>query len=72
LFPGVLLLNATLTVRASQANSHANTSGWEKFTDAVIKKVSATQPFLVFLLWGGNAQKKANLIDKVWKKKLIC
>lgn len=60
---GVLLLNATLTVRAHQAGSHQN-KGWEKFTDAVIKTVSAQQEGVVFLLWGGFAKKKASLIDK--------
>ncbi|CAG0915747.1 unnamed protein product [Notodromas monacha] len=60
---GVLLLNATLTVRANQANSHSKTSEWERFTDAVIKRLSDTQPYLVFLLWGANAQKKVSLIN---------
>lgn len=60
---GVLLLNATLTVRANQAGSHQN-KGWEIFTDAVIKKLSEKKEGLVFLLWGGFAKKKAALIDK--------
>ena len=60
---GVLLLNATLTVRAHQAGSHQN-KGWETFTDAVIKKLSREKVGLVFLLWGGFAKKKAALIDK--------
>jgi len=60
---GVLLLNATLTVRAYQAGSHQN-KGWEVFTDAVIGKLSAEKSGLVFLLWGGYAKKKAVLIDK--------
>lgn len=60
---GVLLLNATLTVRAHQAGSHQN-KGWETFTDAVIKTVSAELEGVVFLLWGGFAKKKAALIDK--------
>ena len=59
---GVLLLNATLTVRAQQAGSHQN-KGWERFTDAVIKKISIERTGVVFLLWGGYAKKKANLID---------
>ncbi|WP_297794848.1 uracil-DNA glycosylase [uncultured Eudoraea sp.] len=59
---GVLLLNATLTVRAQSAGSHQN-KGWEVFTDAVIKRLSITKKGLVFLLWGGFAKKKASLID---------
>ncbi|HEA23376.1 hypothetical protein LCGC14_1313770 [marine sediment metagenome] len=59
---GVLLLNATLTVRAHQAGSHQN-KGWETFTDAVIRKISLNKEGLVFLLWGGYAKKKSNLID---------
>lgn len=59
---GVLLLNATLTVKASEAGSHQN-KGWETFTDAVIKKLSQEKEGLVFLLWGGFAKKKASLID---------
>ncbi|MGI9552118.1 MAG: uracil-DNA glycosylase [Aurantibacter sp.] len=60
---GVLLLNATLTVRAHQAGSHQN-RGWEPFTDAVIKTISQRREGLVFLLWGGFAKRKALLIDK--------
>ncbi|MCT8340260.1 uracil-DNA glycosylase [Flavobacteriaceae bacterium TK19130] len=59
---GVLLLNATLTVRAHQAGSHQN-KGWEKFTDAVIQKLSEEREDLVFLLWGGYAKKKGKIID---------
>jgi len=59
---GVLLLNATLTVRAHSAGSHQN-KGWEVFTDAVIRKLSAEKEGLVFLLWGGFAKKKIALID---------
>ncbi len=59
---GVLLLNATLTVRASQAGSHQG-KGWEIFTDAVIRKLSDEKQGLVFLLWGGYAKKKSKLID---------
>jgi uracil-DNA glycosylase len=59
---GVLLLNATLTVRRSEAGSHQG-KGWETFTDAVIKKLSDEKTGLVFLLWGRFAQNKATLID---------
>ncbi len=59
---GVLLLNATLTVRAHQAGSHQKL-GWEMFTDSVIQMVSAKKENIVFLLWGGFAKKKAALID---------
>ena len=60
---GVLLLNATLTVRAHQAGSHQK-KGWEQFTDAVIQTVSNELEGVVFLLWGGFAKKKSSLIDK--------
>lgn len=59
---GVLLLNATLTVRAYQAGSHQG-RGWESFTDAVIRILSRKKEGLVFLLWGGFAKKKSRLID---------
>jgi uracil-DNA glycosylase len=59
---GVLLLNATLTVRADAAASHQN-KGWEQFTDAVIKKISEKLSGVVFLLWGRYAQAKESLID---------
>jgi uracil-DNA glycosylase len=59
---GVLLLNATLTVRANQAGSHQN-KGWENFTDAVIKRLSEEKSRLVFLLWGNYAKNKIPLID---------
>ena len=59
---GVLLLNATLTVRAHQAGSHQN-KGWETFTDAVIQTLSDQKNHLVFLLWGAYAQKKGAVID---------
>ncbi|MFI2743185.1 uracil-DNA glycosylase [Zhouia sp. PK063] len=59
---GVLLLNATLTVRAHQAGSHQN-QGWEIFTDEVIKTISNKKEHVVFMLWGGFAKKKAKLID---------
>eukprot|EP00002_Diphylleia_rotans_P035367 TRINITY_DN770_c0_g1_i1.p1 TRINITY_DN770_c0_g1~~TRINITY_DN770_c0_g1_i1.p1 ORF type:complete len:300 (-),score=72.23 TRINITY_DN770_c0_g1_i1:211-1110(-) len=60
---GVLLLNATLTVQAHQANSHKD-SGWQQFTDAVIQIISQKRSNVVFLLWGGFAQKKEKLINK--------
>ena len=59
---GVLLLNATLTVRAGKPGSHQN-KGWEHFTDKVISKISANKENIVFLLWGGFAKKKITLID---------
>jgi uracil-DNA glycosylase len=59
---GVLLLNAVLTVRAHQANSHKS-KGWEKFTDAIIRAVNARPDPVVFVLWGGYAQKKLKLIN---------
>jgi uracil-DNA glycosylase len=59
---GVLLLNATLTVRANTAGSHQK-QGWEEFTDTVIQKLSEQKEHLVFLLWGAYAQRKAELID---------
>lgn len=59
---GVLLLNATLTVRAHRAGSHSR-KGWETLTDAVIRAVSSRQPHVVFLLWGNYAAQKAPLID---------
>jgi len=59
---GVLLLNATLTVRAHQAGSHQN-KGWETFTDAAIQQLSAQKEGLVFLLWGGYAKRKGQKID---------
>lgn len=59
---GVLLLNATLTVRAHAAGSHQN-KGWETFTDAVIRAVSDGRDNVVFMLWGSYAQSKAKLID---------
>ncbi|MDR6968063.1 uracil-DNA glycosylase [Flavobacterium arsenatis] len=60
---GVLLLNATLTVRAHEAGSHQN-KGWETFTDAVIQKVSDNNENVVFLLWGGFAKKKGLKINR--------
>jgi uracil-DNA glycosylase len=60
---GVLLLNATLTVRESEAGSHQK-RGWEKFTDAVIQKISDEKENVVFLLWGNFAQKKGVKINR--------
>lgn len=60
---GVLLLNATLTVRAHQAGSHQR-RGWEEFTDAAIRALSAGREHLVFILWGSYAQGKAQMIDE--------
>ncbi|MEQ8243325.1 uracil-DNA glycosylase [Fulvivirga sp.] len=59
---GVLLLNATLTVRANSPGSHQK-KGWEQFTDAVIKLLSDKKEHLVFILWGAYAQKKGEVID---------
>ncbi len=59
---GVLMLNATLTVQAHRAGSHQK-KGWEQFTDAVIKKISDNKDQVVFILWGGYAQKKGQVID---------
>ncbi len=60
---GVLLLNATLSVRQSEAGSHQK-KGWEQFTDAVITKISEEKENVVFLLWGGFAKKKGKKINK--------
>ncbi|XP_063109788.1 uracil-DNA glycosylase-like [Cavia porcellus] len=60
---GVLLLNAVLTVRVQQANSHKG-RGWEQFTDAVVRWLSQNLHGLVFLLWGSQAQKKGSAIDR--------
>lgn len=68
---GVLLLNATLTVRAHEAGSHQK-QGWETFTDAVIKTISEQNNDIVFLLWGGFAKKKIKLIDKYKHHVLGC
>ncbi len=59
---GVLLLNATLTVRAHQAGSHQQ-KGWEEFTDSVISRLAAEREHLVFILWGAYAQRKGENID---------
>ena len=60
---GVLLLNATLTVRAHQAGSHQR-KGWEEFTDAAIRTLAEQREHLVFILWGAYAQKKGAFIDR--------
>jgi uracil-DNA glycosylase len=60
---GVLLLNATLTVRAHQAGSHQK-KGWEQFTDSVIKIVNSEKQHIVFFLWGAYAQRKGESIDR--------
>jgi uracil-DNA glycosylase len=59
---GVLLLNAVLTVRAHEPNSHKN-KGWEKFTDAAIRALGQRDDPVVFVLWGGYARKKVKLLD---------
>lgn len=59
---GVLMLNATLTVRAHEPNSHKNL-GWEVFTDYIIRQISERKENIVFVLWGAFAQKKIHLID---------
>jgi uracil-DNA glycosylase len=65
---GVLLLNATLTVRQGEAGSHQN-KGWEEFTDAVIRAVDKKDSRVIFMLWGSYAQKKCSFIDR--KKHLV-
>ncbi len=59
---GVLMLNATLTVRAATAGSHQN-KGWEQFTDAVIRVLNNEKQHLVYMLWGSYAQKKGSFVD---------
>lgn len=66
---GVLLLNATLTVRCTKAGSHQK-KGWETFTDAVIKMISREKENVVFLLWGAYAQKKGEVIDRKYHRVL--
>jgi uracil-DNA glycosylase len=68
---GVLMLNAVLTVREGQANSHKGI-GWENFTDRVIELVNMRERPVVFLLWGGNARSKKPLIDKTKHLILEC
>ncbi len=65
---GVLLLNATLTVRGGQAGSHQN-KGWETFTDAIIRRLVEKKNFLVFILWGNYAKQKGSIVDT--KKHLV-
>lgn len=60
---GVLLLNATLTVRASEPGSHQN-KGWEQFTDAAVHVISEAKENIVFMLWGAYAQRKGEVIDR--------
>jgi uracil-DNA glycosylase len=60
---GVLMLNAVMTVRAHEPNSHKN-HGWEKFTDAAIRAVNAKHEHVAFVLWGNYARKKAGLVDR--------
>lgn len=60
---GVLLLNATLTVRANQAGSHQK-KGWEEFTDAVIHRINSVKEHVVFILWGSYAMRKGEFIDQ--------
>ncbi|HNQ26736.1 MAG TPA: uracil-DNA glycosylase [Aquaticitalea sp.] len=59
---GILLLNATLTVRANQAGSHQN-KGWERFTDSVIQMISTKKERVIFMLWGGYAKQKSKFVD---------
>lgn len=68
---GVLLLNATLTVRAHEAGSHQK-KGWEQFTDAAVSELSRRREGLVFLLWGSYAQKKGAVIDRTRHQVLQC
>jgi uracil-DNA glycosylase len=64
---GVLLLNTTLTVRESEANSHSK-YGWDKFTDRVIDIIAAQKQNVVFILWGANARKKKVIIDSTFNE----
>lgn len=68
---GVLMLNAVLTVRAGQANSHKDI-GWEIFTDKVIELLNNREKPIVFLLWGANARKKAQIVTNPQHKILTC
>ncbi|MDO4607851.1 MAG: uracil-DNA glycosylase [Clostridia bacterium] len=67
---GVLMLNAVLTVREGEANSHKG-KGWETFTDRIISELDKKQTPIVLLLWGANARKKAEIITNPIHKKLI-
>lgn len=66
----MLLLNAVLTVKAHNANSHKD-QGWEQLTDAVVKHISDNSRNVVFLLWGAYAQKKVAAVDKVLVSLLV-
>ncbi|MBQ3573114.1 MAG: uracil-DNA glycosylase [Clostridia bacterium] len=68
---GVLLLNAVLTVRAGQANSHKNI-GWENFTDRIIELLDKREKPVVFMLWGANARQKAQIVKNPIHKILTC
>ncbi len=68
---GVLLLNSVLTVRAGQANSHKNI-GWEIFTDRIIELLDKREKPIVFMLWGANARKKAEIVKNPIHKILTC
>ncbi len=68
---GLLMLNAVLTVREGEANSHAG-KGWEEFTDAIIKVLNGRAKPVVFVLWGNYAQKKCKLIDETKHKIIRC
>ena len=68
---GVLLLNAVLTVRAGEPNSHKG-KGWEIFTDTIIRKLNEKKSTVVFVLWGNYAQKKIKLIDNPLHKIVTC
>ncbi len=68
---GVLMLNAVLTVRAGQPNSHKSI-GWEQFTDRVIELLNERNEPIVFLLWGGNARRKAQFVTNPIHKILTC
>lgn len=68
---GVLMLNAVLTLRAGEPNSHKG-KGWEIFTDAIIRKVNEKKSTVVFVLWGNYAKKKTKLIDKPWHEIVAC
>ncbi len=67
---GVLLLNATLTVRQAEAMSH-NGRGWERFTDAVVRKLAERVDPVIFVLWGKNAQDKCRFLDQIGKNHYI-
>ena len=68
---GVLLLNATLTVAAHNAGSHQG-KGWERFTDAVVRRLATGRDKLVYMLWGGYAQRKASFVDRSRNLVLEC